>query len=63
MENEKNDTVQSKNRPSNELSRSLTMPDGELYHKGQRCYFDVDLLCQEGWCSECHLFKMKVDNI
>ncbi len=27
------------------------------YHKGERCPYVPDVLCQEGYCSDCYLYR------
>jgi len=33
----------------------------EVYHKGSWCIYDLKTLCQEGFCSECKIYKDKMD--
>lgn len=35
--------------------------DLHLNHKGLRCPYK-DILCQEGWCSECNIYRKEVNS-
>ena len=29
-----------------------------LWHKGEQCWLRATTLCQEGWCSECFIYRL-----
>lgn len=63
MKNETNDALQSDSRASNGEGLYCGPSMSELNHKGDWCYFIQDFLCQEGYCSECNIFQLKVHGL
>lgn len=57
---ENNDALQSKNWPGKDQGCISHYPQSEFNHRGEWCFIQPGLLCQEGYCSECYIFTMKI---